>query len=247
MADTNKTAGSTGAACRQCGLPLPPQKRGRPRIYCSASCRQQAYEKRHDIEPWKQRCFCSLVTVRSGGLEANADASAMNHVKRQMAAASRRARRDPNATFSSVENVQGIWPVQPRSLHRGGHRQPALRRGGGRPSRRHHLAQPPPVCRGVEGVRSRASAGCVCSSSCSTVPFSLDRQVRQIPHLCTSRRCPHIRRTRVSGPLPSAKNRTQNSHDRTHQHARRPALDDPGSLVLPLRSCRDPALLAPPR
>ena len=113
MVDTNKTAGSTGAACRQCGLPLPPQKRGRPRIYCSASCRQQAYEKRHDIEPWKQRWQPGDGPF--GGLEANADASAMNHVKRQMAAASRRARRDPNATFTSVENVQRICRSNPEA------------------------------------------------------------------------------------------------------------------------------------
>lgn len=48
------TETTTPAECAQCGMPMLAQTRGRPRKYCSAACRQQAYEVRHGLPNWKQ-------------------------------------------------------------------------------------------------------------------------------------------------------------------------------------------------
>ena len=49
--------GSTESAkprlSERCGKRMPPQKRGRPRRWCSQQCRQSAYEERHGLESWK--------------------------------------------------------------------------------------------------------------------------------------------------------------------------------------------------
>jgi hypothetical protein len=52
-----KTSGakSTPRLCERCGSWLPPQKRGRPRRWCSQQCRQSAYEDRHGLESWKDK------------------------------------------------------------------------------------------------------------------------------------------------------------------------------------------------
>lgn len=34
---------------------MQPQKRGRPRRWCSQQCRQSAYEERHSLESWKDK------------------------------------------------------------------------------------------------------------------------------------------------------------------------------------------------
>ena len=49
---TDQTESKT---CRRCGAPLPPQKAGRPRQWCSQQCRQSAYEERHGLENWKDK------------------------------------------------------------------------------------------------------------------------------------------------------------------------------------------------
>lgn len=41
--------------CGQCGRRMPPQKRGRPRKWCSQQCRQLAYEERNGLPSWKDR------------------------------------------------------------------------------------------------------------------------------------------------------------------------------------------------
>ena len=41
--------------CSGCGDPLPPQKVGRPRKWCSQQCRQSAYEDRHGVESWTDK------------------------------------------------------------------------------------------------------------------------------------------------------------------------------------------------
>ncbi len=41
--------------CARCGDPMPPQKAGRPRKWCSQQCRQLAYEERHGLESWKDK------------------------------------------------------------------------------------------------------------------------------------------------------------------------------------------------
>ena len=41
--------------CERCGSRMPPQKRGRPRRWCSQQCRQLAYEELHGLESWKDK------------------------------------------------------------------------------------------------------------------------------------------------------------------------------------------------
>ena len=41
--------------CERCGSRMSPQKRGRPRRWCSQQCRQSAYEERHGLESWKDK------------------------------------------------------------------------------------------------------------------------------------------------------------------------------------------------
>ncbi len=51
--DKGTTTSPAGKTCPQCGSFLPQQKRGRPRKYCSQSCRQDAYEKRNGLPSWR--------------------------------------------------------------------------------------------------------------------------------------------------------------------------------------------------
>lgn len=54
MSDETGSAGSSKPRlCERCGSRMPPQKRGRPRRWCSQQCRQSAYEARHALESWK--------------------------------------------------------------------------------------------------------------------------------------------------------------------------------------------------
>jgi len=46
---------SKSRLCERCGKRMPPQKRGRPRRWCSQQCRQSAYEERHGLESWKDK------------------------------------------------------------------------------------------------------------------------------------------------------------------------------------------------
>lgn len=41
--------------CERCGKRMPPQRRGRPRRWCSQQCRQSAYEERHNLESWADK------------------------------------------------------------------------------------------------------------------------------------------------------------------------------------------------
>ena len=41
--------------CERCGKRMPPQKRGRPRKWCSQQCRQLAYEQRNGLPSWKDQ------------------------------------------------------------------------------------------------------------------------------------------------------------------------------------------------
>lgn len=55
----NDEEGSKGPSkprlCERCGSRMPPQKRGRPRRWCSQQCRQSAYGERHGLESWKDK------------------------------------------------------------------------------------------------------------------------------------------------------------------------------------------------
>ena len=54
MSDGSKKP-SKPRLCERCGKRMPPQKRGRPRRWCSQQCRQSAYEERHGLESWKDK------------------------------------------------------------------------------------------------------------------------------------------------------------------------------------------------
>ena len=56
MSEEKGSAGSSSPKlCARCGSRMPPQKRGRPRRWCSRQCRQSAYEERHGLESWKDK------------------------------------------------------------------------------------------------------------------------------------------------------------------------------------------------
>ena len=56
MSEEKGSAGSSSPRlCARCGSRMPPQKRGRPRRWCSQQCRQSAYEERHGLETWKDK------------------------------------------------------------------------------------------------------------------------------------------------------------------------------------------------
>lgn len=56
MSEEKGSAGSSSPRlCARCGSRMPPQKRGRPRRWCSQQCRQSAYEERHGLESWKDK------------------------------------------------------------------------------------------------------------------------------------------------------------------------------------------------
>ncbi len=92
--------------CRQCGLPVPTQKTGRPRKYCSQSCRQQAYEERHGLEPWTERHRKD--DDGFAALENNASRQARRDVQRQLARVTQKAAHDPGAWYVSKEKVRSV-------------------------------------------------------------------------------------------------------------------------------------------
>ena len=53
--EEESAASSKPRLCERCGSRMPPQKRGRPRRWCSQQCRQSAYEERHGLESWKDK------------------------------------------------------------------------------------------------------------------------------------------------------------------------------------------------
>lgn len=56
MSDDQESAGMPEPkTCQRCGARLPEQSKGRPRRWCSAQCRQAAYEERRGLESWKDK------------------------------------------------------------------------------------------------------------------------------------------------------------------------------------------------
>src|SRR4051794_21553310 len=53
--DQNDKKPSKPRLCERCGERMPPQKRGRPRRWCSQQCRQSAYEERKGIPSWREK------------------------------------------------------------------------------------------------------------------------------------------------------------------------------------------------
>jgi len=67
---------------------MPPQKRGRPRRWCSQQCRQSAYEERHGLESWKDKQ--PKVKNLSDVVEAMSDRGAGRDATRQRTSSGRR-------------------------------------------------------------------------------------------------------------------------------------------------------------
>lgn len=75
--------------CERCGSRMPPQKRGRPRHWCSQQCRQLAYEERHGLASWSDGQ--PKVTDLSEVVEISQDRAVTQAVMRESA-----RRRQPN-------------------------------------------------------------------------------------------------------------------------------------------------------
>lgn len=67
--------------CEGCGSPLPPQKTGRPRRWCSQQCRQTGYEERNGLESWKDKQ--PKVSSLSDVVEVAQDRAAQRSLTRQ--------------------------------------------------------------------------------------------------------------------------------------------------------------------
>lgn len=67
---------------------MPPQKRGRPRGWCTQRCRQLAYEERHGLEGWKDKQ--PKVNDLSDVVEVMQSRSAQREVGRRPASSFRR-------------------------------------------------------------------------------------------------------------------------------------------------------------
>ena len=72
--------------CERCGKRMPPQKRGRPRRWCSQQCRQSAYEERHGLESWKDKQ--PKISNLSDVIEESQSRSARLSAARQLALSS---------------------------------------------------------------------------------------------------------------------------------------------------------------
>lgn len=97
--------------CPQCGSPVSAQQRGRPRVYCSQSCRQAAYEERHGIDPWTERYQPrdDPFTV----LENNTSRQAIRASDRRLADTTRQVERDPEALYTSERAAREICATFP--------------------------------------------------------------------------------------------------------------------------------------
>lgn len=87
--------------CERCGSRMPPQKRGRPRRWCSQQCRQLAYEERHGLESWKDKQ--PRVSSLSDVVEVAQDRAARRKVSRQVAAG-REATHDSSECLQTVRS-----------------------------------------------------------------------------------------------------------------------------------------------
>ena len=86
--------------CERCGSRMPPQKRGRPRRWCSQQCRQSAYEERNGLESWKDQQ--PKVKDLSDVVEVMNDRAARREARRLQVATDRRA---THASHECVETV----------------------------------------------------------------------------------------------------------------------------------------------
>lgn len=62
--------------CRECGDELPPAFAGRPRSYCSVTCRQRAYRRRKSVAAAAKATEEALGAVEAGGTSSDCGRSA---------------------------------------------------------------------------------------------------------------------------------------------------------------------------
>lgn len=86
--------------CEGCGSPLPPQKTGRPRRWCSQQCRQVGYEERNGLESWKDTQ--PKINDLSDAVEVMQSRGAEREVRRRRAASVRGRDHTPNDCLNAV-------------------------------------------------------------------------------------------------------------------------------------------------
>lgn len=91
---------SSPRLCERCGSRMPPQKRGRPRRWCSQQCRQSAYEERHGVESWKDKQ--PKVRELSDVVEAAQDRAVRQETRRRPAAPDQEAVHTSSACVQTV-------------------------------------------------------------------------------------------------------------------------------------------------
>ncbi|WP_332643559.1 hypothetical protein [Aeromicrobium sp.] len=79
---------------------MPPQKRGRPRRWCSQQCRQSAYEERHGLESWKDKQ--PKVSNLSDVVEVMSERGARRDAARRRSTSDRRGAHTPNDCLFAV-------------------------------------------------------------------------------------------------------------------------------------------------
>ncbi len=101
-------ATQTTHRCPVCDSPIKQSRRGRPRIYCSDSCKQAAYEARHDIAPWTERERATDDIVAPSQRYASPDLSF--ELEHELA---RKAERDRRTTYTSKEVLREFCRANP--------------------------------------------------------------------------------------------------------------------------------------
>ena len=86
--------------CGRCSSRMPPQKRGRPRRWCSQQCRQLAYEERHGLESWKDKQ--PKVNNLSDVVEVASERGTVREASRQRSSSDRRRAHTPNDCMNVV-------------------------------------------------------------------------------------------------------------------------------------------------
>lgn len=86
--------------CQRCGAPLPAQKAGRRRRWCSQQCRQSAYEERNVLESWNDKQ--PKVNDLSDVVEVAQDRAAKRELARRLASADRRRTHTPSDCLMTV-------------------------------------------------------------------------------------------------------------------------------------------------
>ncbi|QYJ04175.1 hypothetical protein KUV85_00400 [Nocardioides panacisoli] len=98
--------------CPVCDSPLKQRKRGRPRTYCSDSCKQAAYEERHDVDPWieRERASAKSADDLSAPSPHHAAPVLSFELERELAG---KAQRDRRTTYTSKDVLRKFCRANP--------------------------------------------------------------------------------------------------------------------------------------